>query len=84
LFGTAFLPGLKPFKYEFLKPQRYGLPYEYPRDYFMQHWFALKRFNVKKVESDPYIKPYIEWKRELTGWAKELYNHIISDTKAVK
>ena len=61
IFGTGFLPGLNPFKYQFLKPQQYGLPYEYPREYFLQHWFALKRFDVKKVEDAPGIKPYINW-----------------------
>jgi len=70
IFGTAYLPGLKPFKYEFLKPQKYGLPYDYPRDYFMQHWFAFHRFDVKKVESHPKIKPIIYWKETIMGWAK--------------
>ena len=62
IFGTAFLPGLNPFKYQFLKPQTFGLPYDYPRDYFMQHWFSFQRFDVKKVESISWLKPYIEWK----------------------
>jgi sterol desaturase/sphingolipid hydroxylase (fatty acid hydroxylase superfamily) len=84
LFGTAFLPGLKPFKYEFLKPQRFGLPYDYPRDYFMQHWFAVKRFDVKKVESAPGVAPYIEWKRELLNWLREAYHSITSQTNAAK
>ncbi len=65
IFGTAFLPGLKPFKYQFLKPERFGLPYDYPRDYFMQHWFAIKRFDVKRVESKLLVKQYIDWKKPL-------------------
>ena len=65
LFGTGFLPGLAPFKYEFLKPQKFGLPYDYPRDYFAQHWFAFKRFDVKKFESIPWVKAYIDWKEPM-------------------
>ena len=69
IFGTGFLPGLKPFKYEFLKPQEFGLPYEYPREYFLQHAFAFKRFDVKKAENAVGVKSYIEWTRAL----KDLY-----------
>ena len=62
LFGTAFLPGLKPFQYQMMKPDKFGLPYDYPQDYFMQHWFAFHRFDVKKIESIPVVKAYINWK----------------------
>jgi sterol desaturase/sphingolipid hydroxylase (fatty acid hydroxylase superfamily) len=65
IFGTGFLPGLQPFKYQFLKPQKFGLPYDYPRDYFMQHWFAFHRFDVKKVESIPAVKAYLDWKKPI-------------------
>ena len=71
IFGTAFLPGLKPFKYQFLKPQTFGLPYDYPRDYFMQHWFSFHRFDVKKIESISWLKPYIEWKENLFHFFKK-------------
>jgi len=65
IFGTAFLPGLKPFKYTLMKPDKYGLPYDYPRDYFAQHWFSFHRFDVKKFESIPWVKSYIEWKKPI-------------------
>jgi sterol desaturase/sphingolipid hydroxylase (fatty acid hydroxylase superfamily) len=42
LFGTAYLPGRK-------KPKEFGLPYDYPRDYFLQHVFAVKRIDEKKL-----------------------------------
>jgi len=80
IFGTAFLPGLNPFKYEFLKPQRYGLPYDYPRDYFMQHWFAIHRFDVKRVEEQPAIKPYINWKETIVNWTKGAFQRSASAT----
>jgi sterol desaturase/sphingolipid hydroxylase (fatty acid hydroxylase superfamily) len=37
LFGTAFLPNRKPIEF--------GLPYKYPKDYFLQHAFSVKRFD---------------------------------------
>lgn len=39
IFGTAYLPNHKPFKW--------GIPYEYPRDYFLQHAFSVKRFDER-------------------------------------
>lgn len=62
LFGTAFLPGLQPFKYQVLKPQKFGLPYDFPRDYFAQHVFSFKRFDVKKFEAIPLVNAYVNWK----------------------
>jgi len=65
IFGTAFLPGLKPFKYQLLKPEKFGLPYDYPRDYFAQHWFSFHRFDVRKFESIPWVRSYLDWKKPL-------------------
>lgn len=42
LFGTAYLPGRA-------KPGEFGLPYDYPRDYFLQHAFAIRRFDEQKL-----------------------------------
>jgi len=41
LFGTAYLPGKK--------PREYGLYYPYPKDYFLQHLFAVKRIDEKRL-----------------------------------
>ena len=41
IFGTAYLPGHKPLKW--------GVPYDYPKDYFLQHAFSIKRFDEKKL-----------------------------------
>jgi len=71
IFGTGFLPGLNPFKYQFLKPQKFGLPYEYPREYFLQTAFAFKRFDVKKAESFVGVKSYIEWSDSLRTFVNE-------------
>lgn len=63
IFGTAFLPGLKPFKYQFMKPAKFGLPYDFPRGYFEQNWFAFHRFDVQKYESIPAVKAHLDWKK---------------------
>lgn len=59
IFGTGFLPGLKPINFPLLKPRYYGLPYEFPRDYFAQHWFSFSRFDVKKLENNRIVKWYM-------------------------
>ncbi len=41
LFGTAFLPNRK--------PHRFGLYYNYPKDYFLQHIFAIKKVDEEKL-----------------------------------
>jgi sterol desaturase/sphingolipid hydroxylase (fatty acid hydroxylase superfamily) len=66
LFGTAYLPGRK-------KPDEFGLPYDYPRDYFLQHAFAIKRFDEKKLVSKyPFFAAYYhsrQWVVKLiSGW----------------
>lgn len=54
MFGSAYLPDRKPIKW--------GLWYDYPRDYFMQHWFSFFRFDVRKTESSPQIKKYLDFR----------------------
>ena len=63
MFGTMFLPGLNPINYKMMKPDKFGLPYAYPQDYFMQHWFSFHRFDVKKIEAIPLVQTYIDWKK---------------------
>lgn len=41
LFGTAFLPNRK--------PHRFGLYYNYPKDYFLQHIFVVKKIDEQKL-----------------------------------
>ncbi|MBC7922428.1 MAG: sterol desaturase family protein [Ferruginibacter sp.] len=50
LFGTAYLPGHK--------PERWGLYYDYPKDYFLQHAFSLKRFDERKLLANPVFRKY--------------------------
>jgi len=41
LFGTAYLPNKK--------PERFGLYYDYPKDYFLQNLFAVKQVDERKL-----------------------------------
>jgi len=45
LFGTAYFPGHKPGN----DRDNWGLYYDYPKDYFLQHAFSLKRFDEKSL-----------------------------------
>lgn len=45
LFGTAYFPGHKPGN----KRENWGLYYDYPRDYFLQHAFSVKRFDERSL-----------------------------------
>jgi sterol desaturase/sphingolipid hydroxylase (fatty acid hydroxylase superfamily) len=65
LFNTAYLPGKKPLKF--------GLWYEYPKDYFLQHWFSFFRFDVQAVENLPKMQRYLDLRQQLmktlSDWA---------------
>ena len=45
LFNTAYDPGHAPGDL----PENWGLGYEYPKDYFLQHAFSVKRFKEDKL-----------------------------------
>lgn len=49
IFGTAYLPNLKPIKAYFKKPAMFGLPYAFPKGYFTQTIYSLKRFDMFKI-----------------------------------
>jgi sterol desaturase/sphingolipid hydroxylase (fatty acid hydroxylase superfamily) len=64
LFGTAYLPGHK-------KPDEFGLPYDYPRDYFLQHFFAVRRVDEKRLaEKYPLFRVYHFSRQGITEWVK--------------
>ena len=45
LLGTAYDPGHAPGN----RPENWGLYYDYPKDYFLQHAFSVKRFNERNL-----------------------------------
>ncbi len=63
LFGTAYLPGRK-------KPAEFGLPYDYPKDYFLQHWFSVTRVDERKLaERYPLFRSYYTFRQRMLQWA---------------
>jgi sterol desaturase/sphingolipid hydroxylase (fatty acid hydroxylase superfamily) len=50
IFGTAYLPDTK--------PTRYGLPYAYPNDYFLQALALVKKADEEKLLKNKYFKWY--------------------------
>jgi sterol desaturase/sphingolipid hydroxylase (fatty acid hydroxylase superfamily) len=50
LFGTAYLPDFK--------PEKYGLYYEFPKDYFVQHIFSVKRVDENKWRKNKKLQWY--------------------------
>lgn len=54
LFGTVYDPGKKPAD----KPEAWGLYYDYPKDYFLQHAFSVKRFDERKFLKNKVFRWY--------------------------
>jgi hypothetical protein len=69
LFGTVYDPGHKPGDYN----ENWGLYYEYPKDYFLQHAFSVKRFDEKKLLKYKWFKAYYELRPGLVSFLKELF-----------
>lgn len=63
LFGTAYLPGYK--------PEKYGLYYNYPKDYFVQHIFSVKRIDENKLRNHKALKWYFNLRPALMEWLKK-------------
>jgi sterol desaturase/sphingolipid hydroxylase (fatty acid hydroxylase superfamily) len=54
LFGTVYDPGYAPGD----KPENWGLYYDYPKDYFLQHAFSFKRFDEQKLLKNTWFRKY--------------------------
>ncbi len=65
LFGTAYRPGHK--------PERWGLYYDYPKDYFLQHVFSIKRFDEKKLLAYPAFRKYYYLRPHLLKKIQQLF-----------
>lgn len=66
LFKTAYLPGYK--------PEKYGLYYDYPKDYFLQHIFSVKRIDENKLLKNKKLHWYFYWRRGLMVWFKKKFS----------
>jgi sterol desaturase/sphingolipid hydroxylase (fatty acid hydroxylase superfamily) len=54
LFGTVYDPGFAPGN----EPENWGLYYDYPKDYFLQHAFSVKRFDEQKLLRFRWFRAY--------------------------
>jgi len=69
LFGTIYDPGRKPGDYN----ENWGLYYDYPKDYFLQHAFSVKRFDEKRLLKYKWFKAYYELRPNLLAALKKLF-----------
>ncbi|HTA26602.1 MAG TPA: sterol desaturase family protein [Bacteroidia bacterium] len=63
IFGTAYLPDFK--------PEKYGLYYDYPKDYFVQHIFSVKRVDENKLREKKIFKNYFNLRLVFIQWFKK-------------
>ena len=68
LFGTAYDPGFKPGD----KPENWGLYYDFPKDYFLQHAFSVKRFDERNLLKNKWFKNYYQLRPAAVRQLKKL------------
>lgn len=66
IFGTAYLPDKK--------PEKYGLPYKFPRDYFVQHAYMVKKIDESKLRNNKWLKFYFNLRPNIIRWIKNVIN----------
>jgi len=66
MFGTVYDPGHPPGN----KPENWGLPYDYPKDYFLQQAFSVKRFDERSLLKYRYFKKYYYLRRIAVRYIK--------------
>jgi sterol desaturase/sphingolipid hydroxylase (fatty acid hydroxylase superfamily) len=64
LFGTIYDPNKKPGN----ERENWGLYYEFPRDYFLQHVFSIKRFDEKDLLKYPLFRWYYNLRPNVMKW----------------
>ncbi|MDR6944402.1 sterol desaturase family protein [Mucilaginibacter pocheonensis] len=78
LFGTAYDPGHAPGN----KRENWGLGYEYPKDYFLQHAFSVKRFDENKLLKYKWFKRYYGLRPALLSALQSLWKRNSSKADA--
>ncbi|CCH51959.1 fatty acid hydroxylase [Fibrisoma limi BUZ 3] len=64
LFGTVYDPGHAPGD----KPENWGLYYDFPKDYFMQHAFSFRRFDERALLRYKWFSRYYYLRPNLLRW----------------
>jgi len=70
LFKTVYNPGHAPGN----KPENWGLGYDYPKDYFLQHAFSVKRFDEQKLLKYNLFKRYYNLRPDAMKRAARWWN----------
>lgn len=73
IFGTGFLPGLKPLHFHFSKPKMFGLPYAYPNGFWDQLVYAFHRFNFRFIETKTVYKYLLHGRYYLTSMMLKIF-----------
>lgn len=68
LFGTAYLPEKK--------PDSFGLPYAFPKDYFVQHAHAVKKISEEELLKHRLFHQYYYLRPNLLKWLKRQWNRL--------
>lgn len=71
LFGTVYLPKHKPEN----DNEYWGLYYDYPKDYFLQHAFSVKRFDERKLLKYHWFEQYYYLRPNFIKWLKRLFKY---------
>lgn len=61
IFGTVYFPDHKPGD----RPENWGLYYDYPKDYFLQHAFSVKRFDERSLLQYRWFRHYYYLRRNI-------------------
>ena len=64
MFGTVYFPENKPGD----QRENWGLYYDYPKDYFLQHAFSVKRFDEQKLLKYRWFNWYYNLRPRLLEW----------------
>lgn len=73
LFGTGFLPNLKPLHFYFSKPKMFGLPYAYPKGFFDQTLYAFNRFDFRFLEHKTVYEAILNFRKDFTSHFLHLF-----------
>ncbi len=83
LFGTAYFPGHKPGN----ERENWGLYYDYPKDYFLQHAFSVKRFDEKKLLRFKWFAWYYNLRpnilKKINQWIEDLEHSFMIENSSL-
>jgi len=78
LFGTAYDPGHAPGN----QRENWGLGYEFPKDYFLQHAFSVKRFDENNLLKYKWFKRYYNLRPAILSALSAFWKKSVSKTES--